>query len=82
MEVVGTPKSYGFWSMACAASVTASANPPIAEWDCRTHAISRRYRYVIHNATTRDAFLAPFAWHYYQERLDAAAMQEALQMLL
>ena len=44
-------------------------------------AVSKRYRYVIHDGDVRDVMLLRYCWHY-PVRLDADAMQRAAQALV
>ena len=57
------------------------AQPVVADFHARHHALSRRYRYVFHNTRARSAVSAGRAtfWH---RPLDAAAMHRAAQSLL
>lgn len=61
-------------------SVRAAAVVPLA-FDVRRQALSRRYRYTIHNSGQRPALGRRFAWQVRQP-LDVAAMQKAARCLL
>lgn len=52
-----------------------------ANFHARFDAISKRYRYVIHNCPLRSPFLLRYA-NWYRGPLDADAMHEALQVLV
>jgi tRNA pseudouridine38-40 synthase len=47
-----------------------------------SHAIRKRYRYVIHDGPVRDVFQRRYAWDYSRGRLDAEAMHRAAAALL
>lgn len=49
------------------------------EFHPRKYAKRKRYRYVIHNSRTHDAFRRNYAWHYCFGKLDAPAMHRAAQ---
>ncbi|WP_254940350.1 tRNA pseudouridine(38-40) synthase TruA [Cyanobium sp. Morenito 9A2] len=61
--------------------VQAAAAVP-SDWHACFSAVSRRYRYTIHNARQPNLFLAPFCWHRYQLRLDEQLMRTSLGRLL
>lgn len=61
-------------------SVQAAAVVPLA-FDVRRHALSRCYRYSIHNGGQRPALARRFVWHV-RAPLDVAAMQQAACCLL
>jgi len=47
-----------------------------------SHALRKRYRYVIHNGPVRDVFRRHYCWHYTCGQLDAEAMHRAAAALL
>jgi tRNA pseudouridine38-40 synthase len=44
-------------------------------------AVSKRYRYVVHDGPVRDVFSQPYAWHL-RTRVDADLMHQAAQLWL
>lgn len=52
------------------------------DFDACRHAVSKWYRYVLHDGRVRELFLRRYAWHLPFARLDHAAMQEASRCLL
>lgn len=52
-----------------------------AEFDPRRHAVSRVYRYTIHNEAARSPLVRYRAWHV-REPLDAGVMQQAASVLI
>lgn len=59
------------------ACLDAEEAPP--GWHARKQAKRKRYRYVIHNSRTHDAFDRHRAWHYCFGKLDELAMHRAAQ---
>ncbi len=47
-----------------------------------THAVRKRYRYVIYDARVRNVFARHYSWHFRQGRLDHEAMERAAAALL
>ena len=58
-----------------------SARAVNADFDPRRHAVSRTYRYTIHNEAARSPLARIRAWHV-REPLDTAPMQQAASLLV
>jgi tRNA pseudouridine38-40 synthase len=54
-----------------------AAEEAAANFHAQKHAVSKRYRYEIHNSRTADVFRRKLAWHYCWGKLDAEAMHAA-----
>jgi tRNA pseudouridine38-40 synthase len=52
------------------------------DWHAQFSAQWRRYRYTLYTDALPNLFVNPFAWHYYYEDLDEAAIQSALAGLV
>lgn len=52
------------------------------DWHAQFSAQWRRYRYTLYTDALPNLFVNPFAWHYYYEDLDEAAIQAALAGLV
>lgn len=52
------------------------------DWHACFSAVSRRYRYTIYNASRPNLFVSAYSWHYYRSKLNAVAMQAALNPLI
>jgi len=59
-----------------------AAEEAAADFHAQKHALSKRYRYEIHNSRTADVFRRKLAWHYCWGKLDAEAMHAAAQYWL
>ena len=66
----------------CPATSPCSTSESPDDFHPISHAVRKRYRYVIHDGPVRDIFSRHFCWHYAHGRLDAEAMHRAAAALL